>query len=886
MELITSHTNADFDTLGSMVAAKKLYPNAVVAFSGSLEKTLKIAVEKIKLPFKIEPTKNIKLEKITRLILVDVSDSKRLGGFTSVINNKNLEIHIYDHHTDNASQTNASLEVIEKCGSTTTILTLIIKAKKIKITPIEATIMMAGIYEDTGSLSFQSTTTKDYEAASYLLEKGADLKTTSELIKHSLTPTEVSALSRLIENETTYLIEGIEVVIATVILENFLGQKKYRGEISNLAQHLVEIDPVPHLFLLADMGGRIHIVGRSSTSRINVGVILTSLGGGGHSTAASATLTNSTLIEAKERLIKALQKNIIPKKTVSSIMTTPAITISGDETINAAAKLMRNYNLNALPIMKNNFPVGILTRQVASKARHHDLGTEKIENFMSTEPELVTPRTSIETTREKVISGEQRILPVMERKKIIGVVTRTDLLKLLHEELKISNSKKSHLTKEKNLSSQMRERLPVWVQDLLKNAGEVALREGFKAYVVGGFVRDLVLRRDNLDIDIVIEGDGIDFAKKFAASLKTKSLDFKKIRVRTHERFKTAVIIFPDGFKIDIATARLEYYEKPGALPTVELSSLKLDLFRRDFTINTLALSINPKSFGKLIDYFGALGDLKSKTIRVLHNLSFIEDPTRALRAVRFSVRFDFIIGKHTLNLIKKTLPLKLAGKAQVTRVRDELINILKEKTCENIFTKLSELNLLRLINEKICWNNKIAKLFSEVDSTLSWYALLYKPWKINTWLVKFLALTDGLREHDLMFVIEKLVLPGRKKRTAITVRDKGLQTLSVLKNNKTLNGSKTFALLNDLPLELIIYIMAKTKLKTTKKIISEYVSELKGMEIILTGADLKKLGIKEGPVIGEILNLLHEKKLDKKIESKSEELEFVRMHYLKVSKK
>jgi tRNA nucleotidyltransferase (CCA-adding enzyme) len=180
----------------------------------------------------------------------------------------------------------------------------------------------------------------------------------------------------------------------------------------------------------------------------------------------------------------------------------------------------------------------------------------------------------------------------------------------------------------KNVASLMRERLSRKLIDLLKSFGEVADDLGYNAYAVGGFIRDLFLRRANTDIDIVIEGDGIRFAKRFA-ELNPGA------RVRTHEKFGTSVVIFPDGFKVDVATARREYYESPATLPVVELSSVKLDLYRRDFSINTLAVKLNKRHFGVLIDFFGGQKDIKDRAIRVLHNLSFVEDPTRVFRALK-----------------------------------------------------------------------------------------------------------------------------------------------------------------------------------------------------------------------------------------------------------
>ncbi|MGH7207545.1 MAG: hypothetical protein ACREI2_15205, partial [Nitrospiraceae bacterium] len=173
----------------------------------------------------------------------------------------------------------------------------------------------------------------------------------------------------------------------------------------------------------------------------------------------------------------------------------------------------------------------------------------------------------------------------------------------------------------------LRDRLPSRVFQVLEQAGELAEQTSVSAFVVGGFVRDLLLGRPNLDLDLVIEGDGIAYAQALARAAKAE--------LKIHDRFGTAVIVFPDGFKLDVATARTEYYEYPAALPTVERSSIRKDLYRRDFTINTLAIRLNASHFGELIDFYGGQRDLKEKTIRVLHSLSFVEDPTRVFRAVR-----------------------------------------------------------------------------------------------------------------------------------------------------------------------------------------------------------------------------------------------------------
>jgi tRNA nucleotidyltransferase (CCA-adding enzyme) len=234
---------------------------------------------------------------------------------------------------------------------------------------------------------------------------------------------------------------------------------------------------------------------------------------------------------------------------------------------------------------------------------------------------------------------------VLEDDHLIGVITRTDLLTILinrtsaPEFLYVSEKIPSFVRK-KNIANLLTERLPKGIIGILKDLGEIADELDLNAYLVGGLVRDVVLKRENLDVDIVIEGDGIQFARVFAERSGAK--------VRSYPKFGTAVVVMPDDFKLDIATARIEHYESPAALPEVMLSSLKRDLFRRDFTINTLAVHLNKAHYGTLIDHFGGMRDIKERSIRVLHNLSFVEDPTRILRAIRFEQRFGFKIGKLT----------------------------------------------------------------------------------------------------------------------------------------------------------------------------------------------------------------------------------------------
>lgn len=230
----------------------------------------------------------------------------------------------------------------------------------------------------------------------------------------------------------------------------------------------------------------------------------------------------------------------------------------------------------------------------------------------------------------------------------------------------------------------MKKDLPADIYNVLRLIGKLAERSNAKAHIVGGFVRDLLLGRKNLDVDIVVEPDGIEFAKILAKELEA--------RLVTHKRFGTATIFTKRCKRIDIATARTERYERPGALPSVKSSSIKNDLLRRDFTVNAVAASLNPGSFGALIDFYGGCRDIKKGLIRVLHDKSFIDDPTRIFRAVRFEQRFNFKIDKHTIKLIRNAVNLKMPERIEKYRIRNEMSLILKEREPMKTLSRLDEL--------------------------------------------------------------------------------------------------------------------------------------------------------------------------------------------------
>jgi tRNA nucleotidyltransferase (CCA-adding enzyme) len=445
-------------------------------------------------------------------------------------------------------------------------------------------------------------------------------------------------------------------------------------------------------------------------------------------------------------------------------------------------------------------------------------------------------------------------------------------MRVLHDDsqkMKITANSGVH---KKHLKGVIKGRLPKWLRTLLETAGEKADEMGINAYLVGGFVRDLAYCRENFDVDIVVEGGGIAYAEALAKLFEG--------RIRSHKKFGTAVVVLPDGFKIDVASARMEYYKTPAALPTVEASSIKMDLQRRDFTINAMAIRINSRGFGELTDYFGGLRDIKEKAIRVLHSLSFIEDPTRAFRAVRFEQRIGFHIGKQSLKLIKNAAKLNFFDKVSPSRIFNELKIILTEPEPLWALKRMTELDIMRFIHPKFTADQDFEFLFQELHKVLDWYELLFKEEKYVRWLLYFAALQSPLSEEEVTEMSQKIGLATKESEKIIEIKKVSKKIISAL-SKEAIDDCTLFHHLEKLKIETLLFMMAAANNVRVKERISRYITDLKEVRIETTGHDLKELGLKPGTLYNNIKRALIDEKLRGRLKSKEEELAFIKARWL-----
>ena len=651
MDLVVTHNNADFDALGSLIAAKKLYPHSQLLLPGSPERAVREFLSLFKDVIKIVSENDCNLEDIDRLIVVDTRHKSRIGAASRLIDEKHITPIIYDHHPRTKYDMPAGKDIYQELGATITILLNIIRRRGIKLSPMEATIMLLGIYEETGSLTFRTTTRKDVDAVSFLLSRGAKLNMVSSYLNQELSEEELAFLVGLINSTRLHNINGVKVAICVC------QTGSYVGELGTIVHKLMDVENLKVVFVLLKTDGKISIIARSHIPDVDLNRILKSFGGGGHAAAASAKVQGADINELKVKLLKTLKRNVKVRLSVKDIMSKPAA-ISVDTRIKDAKKFLSKSRLDgAVVVSKNNRYLGVINTRNINKAIRRKYGHARVKGYMFTKIDTVRRKTPLYVVQELLFTGKVGILPVLDRRRLVGMVTRNDVLKVLHQGLIVDRRITKRTSPILNLAKKMKNTLPKII-GLLVLIGDMAQERHYAAFVVGGFVRDLIMGVRNYDIDIVIEGKAIEFSKAFADKVKGSLV--------IHRKFGTATVVMPWGilkgerFKLDLATARKEKYERPAALPDVEFSSLRNDLYRRDFTINAMAVALNRSNFGQLIDFFDGQRHLREGVISVLHKGSFIDDPTRIFRAVRFEQRYGFKIDKHTERLIKTAICISL----------------------------------------------------------------------------------------------------------------------------------------------------------------------------------------------------------------------------------
>lgn len=864
MEIITSHNALDFDGLASMVAASKLYPGAIMVIPGTMPGKIKQFMALYKDVLDLRVPREIDLARVSRVILVDTASPRRMAQLESLHQNQAIDFHVYDHHPQQEGDIAGSITEVQPTGATTTIIVEKIIAAGIDITPFEATILALGIYEDTGSLLFPGTTERDARAVAYLLQKKANLKIVATYMDAPISDQQRKILQSLVENTEAYHINGLDITLAIHQGKTFIPG------LDLLAYRIFKMEECDAIFVIAEMQKKVYVIARSGTSNLRVNEILSSLGGNGHERAAAAMIRNKNVREVADKILKEIKTKIIPPIVARDIMSSPVKTIDLYRTMEEAGRLLLRYGHTGMPVVDGDEVVGIISRRDADKAVMHNLGHAPVKGFMTSKVITIAPDTPIGEIQKMVVEYDVGRLPVVDRGRLVGIVSRTDILRILHG----NDYPEDHTllfspdeTTSENIRSLMQGKLPAEIFTALEAAGEVASELEYTVYCVGGFVRDLFLNVPNFDVDLVVEGDGRQLARRLAERLGGK--------VRVHDRFATATFVSKEGNKIDVATARTEYYEFPAALPMVERSSIKEDMYRRDFTINTLAVCLNPERFGELIDFFGGRRDIQKGLIRVLYNLSFVEDPTRILRAIRFEQRYKFTIEPDTLRFARDAIQRRMLGKLSYKRILRELILILNEKDPIPALLRMSESGVWSYILPEVDLE-ALRTTLKRIPMVLGWWEERYYGHEIKPWLVYLLVIFSQLDASQLADVLIRYPL-GKYAQRCVEESVQVVQIATQINSSAQLQPSQLDSMLQGLDVENMIYLLLLMKSEDAWERTVHFYDLKAEAKLEINGHELRNLGLKPGPIYKAILGRLYEAKLDGKIKNRDDEIRMVR---------
>lgn len=432
-------------------------------------------------------------------------------------------------------------------------------------------------------------------------------------------------------------------------------------------------------------------------------------------------------------------------------------------------------------------------------------------------------------------------------------------------------------------SANVLHRLPSRVISLLRAIGRLGDTQGVKVYLVGGVVRDLLLRRPTLDLDLAVEGDGIAMARLVSDRFHTSLTVF--------DRFATARLRFPGGLRMDIAATRKESYALPADLPQVEPASLPEDLYRRDFTINAMAIQLNAGHVGQLIDCYGGRKDLRGRTVRVLHEKSFEDDPTRIFRAIRFEQRFNGRLETNTRRLLRDAAATGLVDRLSGPRLCHEWFLLFAEQDPVCVMDRLSRLKLFRFLHPELRYNAHTRRMIRALPKLLTRWTKRFPTSHPDRSVLYLMALLDDEKESVVEGVITRFMLSNEQARKVRAGGRKLAPICEALGSAGTARPSDVYHLLIEAPDEALALLLAKasvgkrvSQISRTQRRIFCFMTRLRGAKTALRGDDLLQMGMEPGPQIKNLLSLLLDARLDGTVRTKADEQAFVRARLRRAS--
>lgn len=865
--VITTHANTDFDGLAGMVAARKLYPEAKLVLPGKMAHNVEEFVALHRDILELKNVREIDLDAVGSLVVVDTRAPKRIGRLARLLKKPHLELIIYDHHPAAEGDLSSPNETVESVGAVTTLLVEEIKRRALPLTPFEATVLALGIYEDTGCLVFTNTTERDAGAVAYLLAHGANLAVVSDFLGRPLTDEQKTLLRNLLVAAQRHVVNGIRILIATSRTEEFVGG------LALLTHRLAEIERMDAVFCAVFMEDRTHIVSRSTLPEVDTREILAHFGGGGHHSAASATVKGPGEDAVAARLLEVIKETVQPPLLVAQIMSSPVKSVRPETRIDEANQIMLRYGHSGLPVADETGLVGVISRRDVEKATRHNLGHAPVKANMSRNVVSTPPNTPVSEVQAIMIENNVGRLPVVDNGELVGIVSRTDILRTLHPDFQpryctlYVQPKTPRVAYAENAAAALGHILPGHVMKALVAAGEVASDAGCTVYSAGEMPRDVALGIANTKIDLIVEGDGTDYAAQLAAALDGRCWD-PGIEGQT-------VLITPE-LRLTLTDARQKFLEYGMVAPDTINSPLRHALYRRDFTINSLAVALNPDRFGEILDYFGAREDLRFGLIRALHSLSFEENPLRIIRAVHLEKAHTFTIEQQTLRLMREAVRDRLIARVSRERLWIEFKPVLQSDQAPAMLARLAQLNVWPLIFPTVTYW-EVQPLLTGIPKALDEIRLWDIPEPSEPWLCYLMAILNFTNLVTAEEFCDGCRLERRQRNKVINGIVKWRGAVARLSSDKISNLKEIARYVLGMPREAYPLVLLMLERDEWKQRFYAVLGILQEHKPLISGKDIINLGYQPGPYFRQTMNAVWRARLQGLPATREAELEVAR---------
>ncbi len=677
MRLVVTHEQPDFDALASAALATVLFPGSVAALEGTVKGGVGELLKLYRDQMPLVDADEVDLDEVEELIVVDTAERNRLGRFAELVGR--VPVTVFDHHPRPTDPLHSARGLRESVGATVTLLARRLRTEGVTLSAPLASLALLGLHEDTGDFAFDLTTADDHAAAAWLLEQGGNLDLVRRFRSTAVPPELAPLRDEILAGAQERIVGGRRIAVAS------FEREEYVPSVSGLCGELMASTGADAAILAAGMDERTLVFARS-TPRVDVGAALqVALAGGGHPRAAFAR-TDLPPTEALAAVLEALPRFVLPPVRARDIMSAPVVTVDASTQIADARQVLARHRHNGMPVVDGEGRlVGVISRRDLDHAIRHGFADARVSGFMTTPAITAGPEATLRELESLVLTHDIGRVPVVEdgdAPRLVGIVTRSDLIRARHPVGDRTGPA------ERVLAS-----LPGGARDVIATA--VTLAGQARLYLVGGTVRDGLLGVGYHDLDLVIErppGGDPDYGVSDSPAERLGRALHARLggTLSSHADFGTASLRLTSGITVDLASARSEAYAFPGALPEVREGTLTDDLLRRDFGVNALAVRVHPEPPG-LIDPFGGLADLGARRLRVLHPLSFVEDPTRLVRGARLAGRLGLRFDADTLAKVPAALERDVVRNVSGQRLRAELELTLAEARVAPALAQLVE---------------------------------------------------------------------------------------------------------------------------------------------------------------------------------------------------